>query len=632
MNDYTDAQIAPSGNFGKIHWLNCDNPMLSPQQHDILCVQGGYADDEYAEVYMYRRNVEGAPRSSQIGHTNMREVAGLRGDIADAWDYDLYWLRAESNLQNSFINDFSVERTGHALDVIEDPDTGEWVCRNEQARANGCVPWNIFQEGAVTQEAIDYISTVAVAYGTTKTEVANLTFTGDLEGYGVMIPSADEGLQLAVGAEYRSEWLKYMPDEVNEVGAAGFIGTNERLEQDFNVKELFLEALLPIVQDVRGARDLSLELGYRWSDYSTSGRFNTYKAMASWAISESWRLRGGYNRAVRAPNFFELYGNSASVGSSYSDLCEGENPAATFEQCARTGVTAAQYGNIPAVPPVLGGGSNAIVGGNPHLTPEVGDTCTAGVVWTPAGIPGLSVTVDYYNIQISDAIDTLTAETIHRVCMENGDPAYCDRIHRDTHGSIWLTDEGYTDRTDQNVGSETAEGIDLNASYLIGLGGAGYLATDLMGSYMLSRSLENPEFDYECVSYFGVQCGQPHSVWRHRFRATWESSFMLNLSLAWRYLGGAENDDASPSPDLGNPDNMELWRINGIDKIRAYNWFDFSASYTFRNGIKLTLGVNNIFDEEPPLMPGFADHRPINLYANYDPLGRYIFSSVQFNF
>jgi outer membrane receptor protein involved in Fe transport len=634
MNNYTDAQIAPSGSFWQNDPISCSNPMLSEQQHDILCVQAGYTDDEYADVGVLRRNVEGEPRSNQLGHTDSRLVAGLRGDISDAWSYDLYWLRAESHLQESYVNDLSVERINYALDVIEDPDTGEWICRNEQARANGCVPWNVFQEGAVTQEAVDYITTVGVQYQTTKTEVGNLTFTGDLEPHGVVIPTASEGLQVAIGAEYRSQHLRLVPDEVYETGdAAGFIGHSITLAAGYNVRELFLEALLPVVQDVRGARDLALELGYRYSDYyQTSGGFNTYKILANWAINDSWRLRGGYNRAVREPSLTELYEPLLEWGSGYIDLCEGEVPVESFERCARTGVTEEQYGNIPILWEPFPG-SNALYGGNPNLNPETGDTYTAGLVWTPKSIHGLSVTLDYYRIEISDAIAELPAETVHRVCMDTGDPAYCSLIHRDARGSIasWNF-EGYTDLTRQNVGGETAEGIDVNANYLIGLGNAGFLATDLMGSYMLARGLESPEFSFECVGYFGFQCGQPKSIWRHRLRATWETAFRLNLSLGWRYLGPADNDDASSNPDLGDPEYMEIWRINGSDRIRPYNWFDLAASYTMRNGLKFTLGVNNILDEEPPFLPGMADGWGINLYGNYDPLGRYVFGSVQFNF
>jgi outer membrane receptor protein involved in Fe transport len=634
MSDYTDAQIAPSGEFGANNQLNCDNPMLSPQQHDIFCVQGGYANDEYATVYIRRRNVEGGSRTSQLGHTNSRLVAGLRGDINDSWRYDFYGLRAESLLQDSYINDLNTERMGYALDIIEDPNTGEWVCRNEQARADGCVPWNVFRQDSVTPEATEYISTVAVRYSKAESEVLNLTLTGDLENAGVTIPSASEALQLAVGAEHRRESLRESLDEVFQAGLAGGFGAYA-INQDFSLSEIFVEILLPIVQDAKGAQDLSLELGYRYSDHSTAGDYDTYKAQMSWAVSPSWRLRGGYNRAVRAPSFAELFEPANDGGSGYSDPCEGANPTATFEECARTGVTADQYGNIPMAPPELAG-SNALYGGNPQLTPELGDTYTAGLVWTPQSVRGLSVTLDYFKIEISDAIDTLTAHTVHRVCMETGDPTYCDLIHRDALGTIWiflgLDDYGYTDLRNQNVGSVVSEGIDVNANYLIGLGGAGYLATDFMGTYLLNQNLSSPDFNYECAGYFGWSCGQPHSTWRHRFRATWESNFRLNLSLAWRLIGPADNDAGSSDPDMSDPYWYEIYQISGSDRIRTYNWFDLAASYTMRNGLKFTLGMNNILDEEPPLLPGMADHPFFNLYANYDPLGRYIFGSVQFNF
>ncbi len=639
MNDYTDAQIAPSGNFNNVYRINCDNPMLSQQQWEIICgPSSGYLWGRvrpghpltYANVWMLRRNTEGEPRSNQIGHTNIRMIAGLRGVINDAWGYDFYWLRAQNTSQDSYVNDLSVERMGNALDIIEDPDTGEWVCRS--GSEDGCVPWNIFQQGAVTQEAIDYLSTVAVQYGTSSTQVVNLTFSSDWENYGLTIPSASEGIQVAVGFEYREESMRNVPDEVYQTGdASGFGLGTLAIDASYKVKEAFLELLVPVIQDNRGARDLSLEFGYRWSDYSTAGDANTYKAMASWAITESWRLRGGYNRAVRAPNIVEIFGPQQAGGGASYDPCVGVEPEASFEECANTGVTAAQYGNLPEG---ISDGTNGLIGGNPLLTPEVADTVTAGLVWTPRSITGLSVTLDYYDIEITDAITTISADYILGLCMDTGDPFYCGLIHRDEHGSLWLTREGYIDATLQNFGALSAEGVDLNVNYLIGLGGAGYLATDLMGSYMLENGLQDDIFNFDCAGYYGATCGQPSAEWQHRFRATWETSFRLNLSLAWRYLGGVEIDAASPNPYLGKPDDMEFWGINGVDTIRAYNWFDLAASYTFRSGVKLTLGVNNILDEEPPLLPWPSPAVPnrMNFYANYDPLGRYIFSSVQFSF
>ena len=639
MNNYTDAQIAPSGNFNVYTQINCDNPMLSDQQYQLVCVDGGYGPTDIADSWILRRNVEGIGRTNQLGHNNIRLLGGLRGELNDEWSYDFYWLRAMNNSNDSYVNDLSIQRVGNALDVIEDPDTGEWVCRS--GSGDGCVPWNIFRNDGtgmvvddyrlgVTQEAIDYISTVAVQYGNTVTQVFNLTFKTDWENYGIAIPSASEGLQAAMGLEYREEWMANHPDNTYQTAdAAGFGGETPQVEGAYNVKEAFIELLVPIVQDAKGFQDLSLELGYRYSDYSTSGGASTYKAQLSWAPTQSWRLRGGYNRAVRAPNIWELFSPQTFGLGGSADICSGPNPSATEAQCANTGVLPGQYGNIAPNPADQ---YNTFGGGNPFLDPETADTITAGIVWTPQSIRGLSITVDYYNIAIEDTIGSLGADDIIQTCATTGDPSLCELIHRDSQGTLWATQAAFTETNNQNIGQLDSEGVDLNFNYLLGLGNSGYLAMDLMGSYLLKQNFSNPLVDYDCVGYFGFQCGTPQADWRHRFRATWETNFRLNISLAWRYVGEVEVDDASDDSDIGDPGAMENWRINGIDKISAYNWFDLAASYTFRNGIKLTLGVNNILDEEPPLAPTFNDDFGVNLYATYDPLGRYIFSSIQFNF
>ena len=153
-------------------------------------------------------------------------MTGLRGEINDSWAYDLYGLSATNHVQDAYLYDLNIERMGYALDVIEDPDTGEWVCRSGDA---GCVPWNIFQEGAVTQEAIDYIVGSAVMYGKTMTQVINLTFSSDWESYGIAIATASEGVQMAIGAEYREESLMNMPDESYQFGGLSGHGLHGQL-------------------------------------------------------------------------------------------------------------------------------------------------------------------------------------------------------------------------------------------------------------------------------------------------------------------------------------------------------------------------------------------------------------------
>ncbi|MBG7606380.1 MAG: TonB-dependent receptor, partial [Actinobacteria bacterium] len=449
-----------------------------------------------------------ATRSNGLGHDNMRFVAGIRGDINDTWAYDGYLLHAQNHSLDQYNNDFNIRRMGYALDVITGPD-GQPMCREDSE--NGCVPWNIFQEGGVTQDALDYMYADYVHAGRVLTQVANLTFTGDLENYGVQFGSASEGIGVAAGYEFRYEHLANYPDEINRYGGAtGQGGPVPKVDEGYKVNEIFVEALVPIVQNAKMFRDFSMELGYRYSDYSTSGGFSTYKGLLNWAFTDSLRIRGGYNRAVRAPNVWDLFQPQRFNLGGQADICAGLDPSATFAECQNTGMTQGQYGSEVTENPA--GQYNTLVGGNPTLVPETADTITAGVVWTPQNIPGLSVTVDYYNISITDAIGFLGPEDIIQQCASSGDPATCALIYRDRLGSLWLTPSiaggAYTQTTTANLDQLDAEGVDLSASYTVGLGNAGYLPITLQGTYALANTLTTPLVSYDCVGYFGYQCLQ----------------------------------------------------------------------------------------------------------------------------
>jgi outer membrane receptor protein involved in Fe transport len=218
--------------------------------------------------------------------------------------------------------------------------------------------------------------------------------------------------------------------------------------------------------------------------------------------------------------------------------------------------------------------------------------------------------------------------------MTGEEPEQCGRIHRDQFGSLWMSPEAFVDATLQNVSRNDAEGIDLTASYLIGLGASGFLATDLVGTYLLKRTMDAPPLTFDCAGYYGGWCGQTNARWRHRLRLTWEAPFNLDLSLAWRRIGSAESDFGHPDPLVAWPEGLAEQQASGADHLPAYDWFDLAASYTFGSGIRWTLGINNILDEEPPLLAGLADVQGtwLTFYGTYDPLGRYIFTSVQFQF
>ena len=191
------------------------------------------------------------------------------------------------------------------------------------------------------------------------------------------------------------------------------------------------------MQDTAGFKDLSLELGYRFINYQAQGQSaknnSAYKAMLSWAPMAGLRFRGGFNRSVRAPSVYELFQQQGLGLGGSEDICAGPNPTATRDQCARTGVSAAQYGNILENP---AGQYNSLDGGNPALNVEKADTKTLGLVWTPKYVTGLTTTLDYYDIKVKDTISSFQPDDIVKACAEEGNPLLCNLIHRDALGTL----------------------------------------------------------------------------------------------------------------------------------------------------------------------------------------------------
>ncbi|MCP4247392.1 MAG: TonB-dependent receptor, partial [bacterium] len=253
--NHADAQIAFTGTFFNTSAINCDNPFLSDQQRNTICGPGtGYGPTDLAEVYIGKRNVEGNPRSNALGHDNYRILGGVRGDINDDWSWDAYVLRAENHSTDVYNNDMSVARLSLAIDVITDPDTGLPVCRS----GGNCVPYNLFQEGAITTAMTDYLTADLSMSGRVQTEVFSGLLSGDLESAGWKFPGASEGIRMALGAEYRKESLANFPDEIYQFGGAtGQGGGVPRVAADYDVTEAFLEAAVPIVQDSPGMQDFT---------------------------------------------------------------------------------------------------------------------------------------------------------------------------------------------------------------------------------------------------------------------------------------------------------------------------------------------------------------------------------------
>jgi outer membrane receptor protein involved in Fe transport len=635
MDDYTEAQIAPSGTFVGIDYLNCDNPMMSDTQRAALCTDNGYGPTDIAHIALAKRSVETGPRYDSLKHTAFRLIGGVKGDFADAWSYDVYGLHTQTTVSEVYNNDLNIVRAQEALLVeLIDPegpnDASNWQCTSGDPN---CVPWNVFSPGGVSEAAADYIRTAYQWHTTLLTQMVDARINGDLGEYGAKFPGATEGIQVAFGADYRKENLRLDPDEVNQLMLAAGTGSPVLpIDDGYDVWELYAEALIPIVQGASGAQDLSLELGYRYSDYSSTGNQPTYKAQLTYAPIKDFKIRGGFARAIRSPNIVDLYAPPGLSLGGARDICSGTDPDYTMEECMNTGVTAAQYGNILPNP---AGQYNTFSGGNVDLNPEEADTITAGIVITPTALPGFTAAVDYFNIDINDYIGQYSPEAIILNCALTGDPTLCSLINRDSSGSLWLTRDGYTEIKSLNIGEIVNEGIDFSLSYMLSLGKQGFLNMNLLGTYMMENSLENQLYGYDCLGYFGDVCIQPTPEWRHRATVSWETGFNTTFNFAWRFTKSVLTDYASDDPDLGDPGSVPdvIAAGWGAYKINNYNLFDLSGTYNLNDNVQFTLGVNNILDKTPPLSPGYTNNDyGMGWYGTYDPWGRLIHASMRFNY
>lgn len=650
MDDKSVAQIAPSGDFFNTSTINCDNPLLSAQQHGILCSPGNLVVDPTTGLpqrftdssgntynrgvaYIGRRNVEGGGRQDDLEHTAYRIVVGSKGNIGKAWTYDASGQFGKTILAETYLNDFSVAHLTRALDVVTNPATGAPVCRSVLDGTDpNCVPYNIFVTGGVTPAALGYLQTPGFQRGDTQETVANVNFTGQLGEYGLKMPWAEDGVAVNVGAEYRKEKLTLRTDQEFSSGdLAGQGGPTKPVAGSFTVRDLFTEVRIPVIQK-SFIEDLTIVGGYRFSNYHIAGNsFNTdtYKLEVQFAPVRDIRFRGTYNRAVRAPNVVELF-SAQSVGlAGTNDPCAGTTPTATLAQCQLTGVSAARYGNVRPNP---ANQYNSFLGGNPNLNPETADTYTVGVVLQPRFIPGFALTFDGFDIRVKNLISTIGFNTIIAQCISTGDPSLCSRIHRDAQGSLFLTPNGFITDINTNVGGLRTRGVDVNGQYSRRLGGLGSLNVSLVGTY-LDKFEINPvgTIKYDCVGLFGAQCGTPAPKWRHKLRVGFNFPSGIGISGQWRYFSKTKNEGLDTNPTLHQ---KTVFPFN--QRIPAQSYFDLALSAKIGDHYNFRLGANNILDRKPPLVGSQTSSSSAlngNTFAQvYDTLGRYLFAGFSVNF
>lgn len=656
MDDRSQAQIAQSGTFFADQYnIACDSPLFTAAQGNYLCGlidgnedSGDFVDtdgDNVADtdptgtgvipLYLGKRNIEGGPRFDDLRHTAYRLVAGLRGPITDTIRYDASVQYGTTIFSQVYNNDFSRSRLRNALQAVIDPDTGDVVCQSVLDGTDpNCAVYNPFQgpgiiagddpRNGITQAAIDYVNIPLLSKGEVEEVIANAYISGDLVSLGNASP-----IGFVLGAEYREESLSTRNDvSFQTQDGAGQGSPQLDVDGRFDVKEVFGELRIPIIED--GFVDmLALELAYRYSDYSTGASTDTYKIIGEFAPVDWIKFRGGYNRAVRAPNILNLFSPNRVALFTGNDPCAGATPVYSQAQCANLGVPAARYGSVPASP---AGQYNNIIGGNPNVEPEKADTYTVGVVLEPdAFIPGFVMAVDYYDISIDNAISTIGAQTIINQCGITGDAVFCDNVNR-APGSLALwVNGGFVNNTTLNIGGVQTSGVDVSASYNRAIG-AGRLNWSFNGSWLNDFTIDTgittatTDGRYDCTGYHGNNCGSPLPKWRHQMRLGYTFDFGFGASVRWRHFDSVDWDQRSTDDDLGNG------AAASVGDIGSQDYFDLTLSYDL-DPVTLRLGVNNIFDKEPPIIASNYGGSNGNTYVEtYDPVGRRIFMSATLQF
>ncbi len=629
-----DAQLASSALFGVNANVPIGNPYIPEAMRQTLCTEFGIADctvgnTETVNMSIARRFTELGPRLNDFTNTTFQYSIGTRGDLVGGWTYDAYYQYGESTQDQVRGNWGSRSRAIQALNAVS---TTECI-----DPSNGCVPLNPFgAEGSVTDEMIDFFNLDSILGNNVRQDVLHGSVTGD---FGFSSPFATSPVSAAFGYEWRrmeagtsSDGASQIQGEVLGTGAP----TPDR-QGAFQLTEWFGEAYVPLVEDRPFFRSLSLELGLRKTEFSTGGETDnywTYKVGGDWSPVDDIRFRAMYQRATRAPSVNELFAPQVSgLSNLAADPCQGSVTGALATLCQQTGVPASVIGNLA---PPAAGQINVLTGGNPTLGPEVADTYTVGFVFSPAAVPGLTVAVDWWRIDIEDAITSPSVTDIIDQCYDTAfNPgltlnAACGLVLRSpSTGNLNDLDSPGVVLALNNIGENRREGIDFNATYQFELADLG--ADPALGSIALQfngtlfTDITNQptpvSIRRDCLGVYSVACGGPKPEFKSSTRATWMVGD-YDVSLLWNYIGATDAEASGFLP--------------AFSSIEAYNYFDLSGGWNVNDNVRVSMTVANLFDKEPPVVGntiGTTSENSGNTFPqSYDVIGRYFTVGARLRF
>ncbi|MCQ8880423.1 TonB-dependent receptor [Pseudoalteromonas shioyasakiensis] len=610
MNAYFEAKYVNSEGesigqpafffFNPNNSIKIDNPYLDSSVKDLMEQEG------VSSIMVNRMMTDLGRRIENNTRETTRFVAGLRGTVFSDWELDASVVHGQTDLERINGANMIMANYYNALDAIDDGE-GNVVCRSEEARAEGCVPVNIMGFGAPSQEAIDYINTVS----TGTSEITQTVVTASLANSAIYeLPAGYVGF--AAGVEYRKEESETKEPD-NAVGT--FFNALGEDKGDFDVNEIYFEASIPLLADLPLVQDLVLDTAVRYADYSTIGDATSWKVGLDWTVNDQLRVRATQSEALRAPNIGEIFGAPSQTFYNVDDPCladnldDLQNSEVRRANCAALGVPAGFESDYDSQ--TLEG----LVSGNKDVKGEESTSTTIGLVYQPSFLENSVVTIDYWKIELEDAITTIASQEILDRCVdaEGGiNNQYCNLITRDSASSeITLIQNSVL-----NVSGQEASGVDFELGYdFDALDGD--FSTRLIGTYLIERKefpfQDQPE-DY--IEYAGTtgeakwQANLTISYKRDGFFATFDTRYLDEVSL---YTDQELEDNPNP---------------NSLMKFGSYVISDATVGFNFESGFGVKVGVDNIFNRELP----FGTRGTGSGSASYDNIGRFGYLRLSYDF
>jgi outer membrane receptor protein involved in Fe transport len=553
--------------------VRADNPYL-PQSIRDRATQLGIS----TFLYGYSSYDLGKPRN-EADRDTYRAVASLNGALAGNWKWNAYYQYGRTDLDVRLTNTTNNARFRDAIDVARDA-SGQIVCRSTlTSPGNGCVPLNIFGIGVASPQAIAYVKGVATQALRLRQDVAAFNISGEaFQGWAGPI-------SVAAGAEYRKEQVSGTADSIS-IANGFFTGNFKPTVGHYDVKEGFIEVDAPLLRDAPLAQSVEFNGAFRYTSYSLAGGVTTWKAGLTWTPVADLRLRAVRSRDIRAPNLGDLFQAGQTQRNDVIDTAQAGRPSVSITR---------------------------VTSGNPALTPEIADTTSVGVVYRPSWLPQVSASVDYYSIDIKDAIASLANQDIVDRCVR-GETAVCSLVVRSNGQITQLL------AIPINVAQQITKGVDLEVSVRQDFGDRGaltarFLATRILDFYTLNGGIK--------TDTLGQNTGStPKWRWLASVGYDWRK-VTLNVSARGFSSGVYDN----------------TWR-SGIEiednHIDGAAYVDLSAQYKFKDaGGRRLIGfvtVENLLDRDPEIIGANGLSAPQFNPVLYDVLGRNFRVGVRFQY